>query len=285
MAQGDINDTDASVEGLKLSSPTPTSIRMSMNNTLYPHTSFKPNLSGFNASLRLTDSTIGPFINVEFPSVHVQKPLVVNITDQLVYFNNRDAWNEYVRVAVASDKYSVTVEGRPDLKLGALPTTNVLFNKTVFVPGLNGFKGVTTTNITVNITSDENDFHAVTTIPNPSTSFLDIGNITFNTYAAPNQTLVGQSFLKNVVLGPGDNTFPIVASVQQQPIIAALGVRPACETGLVNVTLEPVSVTNNGADLPYLLQGMSNITQLLPLGDAITAATNGFAHYYCPPGV
>ena len=285
IAQSDINDTSAAVDGVSLSDPTQNTIRIGVNSTLRPKTSYHPNLHSFNATFRLENSTLGPFTTVEFPSVHVQKPLAVNVSNQEVALSNMDAFDEYVRVAVASESYNIIVEGKPKLKLGALPTTSVTFNKTIPVPGLQGFKGVSTSNITINITSMTNNFHSLTNIPNPSTSILNIGNLTYNTYAAPNDTFVGPTVINNVVLHPGDNILPTVASIQQQPIIAALGVRPSCENGLVNVTLVPANVTNNGIFLPYLLQGLTNVTQTLPLGDAISAATNGFAHYYCPPGV
>lgn len=111
---------------------------------------------------------------------------------------------------------------------------------------------------------------------------MSLGNLTYNNYLAPNDTLIGQSYIDNVVLYPGNNSFPLRASNAQQPVVSALGVKPYCQTGMISLTIEPVNCTFNGVEIPYLLQSLTNITQILPVGQAIEKASNGLTSYYCP---
>lgn len=282
IAQSGVNKTNVTVEGIQLSEPTPNSYRFSTNTTERPKSIFTPTLDPFNVSFYLTDYDNNTAFQVaEFPRTHVHKPTLVNVTDQLIHIENMPQWEQYLRVAFASDYYRVTNLGHTDLHLGALPTTNIEFRKFLTIPGLGGLRTISTSNISIDIQSQQNNFRAITTIPNPSTSIITLGNLTYDTYIAPNNTYIGKTNINDVTLYPGNNTFPLVASTVQAPVIAALGVRPYCQTGNVELTLVPSNLTYNGVEIPYLLQSLTNISQTLPVGQAIEKATDHLLSYYC----
>lgn len=280
IAQSDIKSTSVTVDGISLTDPTVNSFVFGLNSTLRPTTNYRPDLYSFNMTLALAGAA-SPFITVEVPQLHITKPTSLNISNQRVTIESQSAWQDFLVAAFANETYGIHSQGKPNLKLGALPTDSVTFDKTIYVPGLNGLRNITTTNIKINTTSTTNNFNANVTIINPSNSDFTIGDVTYKNYIMPNMTYIGDSFIPNLVLRPGNNTVPTNASVQNGPVIDALGERPACATGMVETILVPSNVTYNGVELPYYLKSLANVTQLLPLGQAIESATMGLAKYYC----
>lgn len=97
------------------------------------------------------------------------------------------------------------------------------------------------------------------------------GNVTFNTYL--NGSLVGNSYINNVLLAPGNNTFAFRASIEQSPILSAVQTEPWCQTGIVPMDLSGKAVVNHGQPLAYFADalGSHNTTVQLDLGTPLRA--------------
>lgn len=255
-----------------------------LNSTLSPKTAFEPTLDAFNLTFALAGAAT-PFAQAELPSTFVHKPTAVNVSMERVQILNQDAWIGYLKAAFANDTYMIRSYGNPGLQLGALPHTTVSFDKTLAVPGLGGLKDVQVRDVKIRTDTTQNNFMATVDIFNPSNSVFDIGNVTYRNYINPGQVYIGDSVINNLKLQPGNNSFTTTASTAQQPVVAALGTRPACENGIVETILVPSNVTYHGVVLPFYMASLANMTQQLPLGQAIEAATNNITHFYCPKGV
>lgn len=124
IAQSDVNKTNVTVEGIQLSDPTLNTYWFSTNTTQRPKSIFTPTLDSFIISFYLTDYDNGTAFQIAvFTRVHVHKPTLVNVTEQLTHIENMPQWEQYLRVAFARDYYWVTNIGHTNSHLGTLPTT------------------------------------------------------------------------------------------------------------------------------------------------------------------
>jgi len=93
------------------------------------------------------------------------------------------------------------------------------------------------------------------------------GNASFTTYLLGQD--VGVTYMDNMVLRPGLNTFNIHASISQGAVVNALQLKPYCEQGgLLPFELTGKDVVNKGQHLTYYSQalGAANQTVDLPIG-------------------
>ncbi|CAK7213917.1 hypothetical protein SEUCBS140593_002008 [Sporothrix eucalyptigena] len=273
IAQSKINAAVLEVQGISCTKTETDNFVLGINTTLKSGTT-KATVEAFEGVMYLEDEpSHTPFVTINFPETQNQPFQTVNIS-QNVNVTNLDALTTFNAWLLNNETLRVTVQGNPTVKVpGISKGYGVTFKKTVTMPGLNGFAGLSTTNNSISASnfSDGTNFHTTSTIPNKSLVTFEIGNVTFNTYL--NGSLVGTSYIDNVVLSPGNNTYPLRAKIEQSPILTAVQSEPWCQTGIVPMDLSGLSVTNNGQDLPYFANALAthNTTVEVDLGTPLRA--------------
>ncbi len=145
---------------------------------------------------------------------------------------------------------------------------------------------VTQSNVSLNYDAQGDNFRGVTVIPNPSPVTFTIvspstplnlksrspewetnasmlqGNSSFHTYLLGQE--IGTSFIDNMVLHPGNNSFNMRGNMSQAPILAVLGKQPYCSNGgVVPLELSGKSVVNQGQTLSYFADALASQNQTL----------------------
>ena len=93
------------------------------------------------------------------------------------------------------------------------------------------------------------------------------GNASFTTYLLGQD--VGTTFMDNMVLRPGLNTFNLHANISQNAVLDALQQKPYCEQGgLLPFELTGKDVVNKGQHLTYYSDalGSANQSVSIPIG-------------------
>lgn len=273
IAQGKIDKVVLAVQGISCTDTKTNSFTMGLNTTLKSGTT-KATVESFTGVMYLEDvEEHTPFVSIVFPNVKNQPFQALNIS-QSVAVTDTAALTQFNSWLLNNETLRVTVLGKPKLKIsGIAKKYTVTFKKTITMPGLNGFAGISTSDNSLTITnySDGTNFHTTASIPNRSLVTFDIGNVTFNTFF--NDSSVGTSYLDNVILRPGDNSFPLRALIAQVPIITAVTTEPYCANNTLPMSLSGTSVTNYGEDLPYMADALAthNTTVDVDLRSALLA--------------
>ena len=98
-------------------------------------------------------------------------------------------------------------------------------------------------------------------IPNPTVLTLELGNITYHNTV--DGTDVGESLLPNVVLKPGNNTLPMLASVSTEKVLPLVAGK--YQNGKLPVKSEVVSVQFHREDLVYYKDALAASPQTVML--------------------
>lgn len=117
------------------------------------------------------------------------------------------------------------------------------------VAGMNGLKGFEVTNFTISLEPDENgnNMNGTVSIPNPSDLTVVLGNLTQNVMVDGDK--IGEAYLDNVVIRPGDNHFNMTSRTDQAAVIALLTTR--FQDGMLPVQIVGNYTIYNGEHLPY----------------------------------
>lgn len=75
-----------------------------------------------------------PLATVPIPQTQAEDGVVIDVDADLT-FNNSDAVLNFTKAVLGTDSFELNVYGKPDLKEGPLPTSQVTFNKTVTMNG------------------------------------------------------------------------------------------------------------------------------------------------------
>ncbi|KAL2266647.1 hypothetical protein VTJ83DRAFT_5999 [Remersonia thermophila] len=270
IAQKKLDEAELTLDGLTVTQTTPTQMLMSLNSTIRTDGSVHANIAGFEGIMYLEDlEPRTPFARIQFPpttaaalqTVNVTQTLTIHDVAALTTFNTWLANNETVRVTVEGD---TTVRVR-----GIARNYGVTFKKTLTLAGLNKLAGTRVEPTLISLTPDANgnNFRATVYIPNPSVVSIELGNITFRNYLLGQE--VGTIFLDNLTLRPGTNVHPMRATIENGPVIAALGSKPFCEEGgVLPFEFSGESVVNNGEPLPYFADALKTFNQTteIPIG-------------------
>ncbi|TQN70726.1 hypothetical protein CSHISOI_04705 [Colletotrichum shisoi] len=259
IAQSKLDHAELTVDGIIVSNTAPTSYNMAINSTLRSDGSVKATIEPFDGVMYLEDlEPHTPFVNLKFPETRSVKLQTVNISQpieiaDLAAFTTFNTWlqnNESVRV---------TVKGNTHVKVNGIARRyGVTFRNTMTLKGLNGFKGLNVTDNSVSLTPDArgDNFKGFVSIPNHSVLTLEIGNTSFSNLL--NGQDIGTVYIDNLVLYPGMNNVSMRANISQAPVLAAIGQRPACESGMIPFSLRGKDVVNSGQRLSYFADALSS---------------------------
>ncbi|CAK7229876.1 hypothetical protein SBRCBS47491_007397 [Sporothrix bragantina] len=273
IAQSKINDAVLDVQGISCTNTDTNTFTLGINTTLKSGTT-KATVEAFQGVMYLEDEpSQTPFVTIDFPETQNMPFQTVNIS-QHVDIESIPALTTFNAWLLNNESLRVTVLGYPNVKVpGISKKYGVTFKKTITMPGLNGFAGLSVYNSSINITNfaDGTNFHTTATIPNKSLVTFEIGNVTFNTYL--NGSLVGLSYINDVILAPGNNTYAFRSEIQQGPVLTAVQTEPWCQTGIVPMDLSGKAVENHGQPLAYFADALAthNTTVQLDLGTPLRA--------------
>ena len=107
-------------------------------------------------------------------------------------------------------------------------------------------------------------------IPNTSVMTIAMGNVTLD--LSVNGKPMGQSYIDNLVLHPGNNTVPMTSIVNETAVINLLLVDGAYKDGVVPFVITGNSSVYNGKELPYFTEALSanNLTVSLNVSEALS---------------
>lgn len=301
LAQQKLNQAKLTIDGIAITDTKIGSLRMAINSTIKSDDSVHATVDAFEGTLYLAD--VDPplaFARIDFPQTTSSSLQAVNVSQE-IQISDLGAFTAFNTALLSNDSVSVQVKGDTHIHVrGISRAYSATFDKTVTVKGLNNFDGLSISDPSISALSTKNNFNATVHIPNPSVLTLEIvscclpmfsviemsmlnsevvrsirltkvkqGNTTFITYLDGKE--VGQTYINDLVLYPGSNTFPTSADVQQLPIVNALTQEPFCElAGKLPFQLSGKDVVNNGEVLPYFRDALaaSNQSVTIDLSEA-----------------
>ncbi|KAM0276114.1 hypothetical protein ACHAQH_007088 [Verticillium albo-atrum] len=271
IAQSKLDHAKLTVDGIIVTQTEENKFNMAINSTIRAKDGVKAKIAPFQAVMYLEDiESHTPFVYLDFPETESVKLQTVNTTQE-VTIPDMDAFTTFNTWLLGNETLRVTVEGKTHVRVNGISRNyGVTFKKTMELTGLNHFKGLEVTSNRVNITHDDNgdNFFGWVDIPNPSVFTIEIGNASFHTYH--NSSNIGTAFIDNLFLYPGINNVSMRANISTAPVVRAMGMEPACESGIVDFQLGGDNVVNNGQELVYFADALaaSNLTVPIELATA-----------------
>ncbi|KAL4884364.1 hypothetical protein BJY04DRAFT_7314 [Aspergillus karnatakaensis] len=249
IAQEDIDESTLTVESMEISDPAPNGFHLNQRQVIGSGSIFHPRIYSFDAEVSLQGSP--PFATVTVPSVRADDGVEL-VIDQWLELSDTGAFADFSTAVMMNEEFQLHVVGEPDLKLGALPKISVDYDKTVTMKGLNKLAGFKIEELNMDPNRDDgNNANGTVFIPNPSVLRLAMGNITLDVSA--NGTAVGQSFLNDLVLEPGDNHVPMLSTLSTRLLIPFLdGV-----DSTIPLTIVGNSSVYNGEEIPYFTAALA----------------------------
>ncbi|KAJ5103916.1 hypothetical protein N7532_004445 [Penicillium argentinense] len=269
IAQRDVNDSTLDITSMVISDPTPDSFQLNQTQVIGSDSSYHPQIYAFNAAVSLAGAA-APFTTVRVPGVKSEDGAEIEVV-QKVDLSDVDAFGDYAKAVMLNEEVSLNIYGEPELRQGSLPKTKVTYNKTVTMKGLNQLKGFDVTEFHILLTTKNGrNMDGTVYIPNPSVMTIEMGNLTLDLSVAGKP--MGQSFLDNLILKPGNNTIPMTSTVNQTAIISMLTSKSnPYKDGVVPFDITGNSSVYNGKTLPYFTEALSanNLTVHLNVTKAL----------------
>ncbi|KAJ5591318.1 hypothetical protein N7450_005290, partial [Penicillium hetheringtonii] len=269
IAKHDVNDSTLEITSMVISDPTPESFQLNQTQVIGSDSSYHPKIYAFDAAVSLAGAAAS-FATVRVPSVKSEDGAKVEVL-QKVDLGDIGAFGDYAKAVMLQEEVALNIYGKPDLQQGSLPKITVTYNKTVTMKGLNQLKGFDVTDFHI-LTKKENgrNMKGTVYIPNPSVMTIDMGNLTLDLSVAGKP--MGQSFLDNLVLKPGNNTVPMTSTVDQTAIIKMFTADGnPYKDGVVPFDIVGNSSVYNGKELPYFTKALAsnNLTVHLNVSKAL----------------
>ncbi|KAI1436762.1 hypothetical protein GGR50DRAFT_189784 [Xylaria sp. CBS 124048] len=273
VAQKTVNRSKLTLDGISITQVQSDSLAMSVDTIVETDTSYRATLDSFEATLYLADHDPPlAFARIQFPQITTAAKLAVNVT-QTGPILDVGAFTKFNQALLSNPTVNLRVKGDSHVHVhGISRAYPVSFDKTMSLKGLNNFDGLSISDSKINALATKNNFNGTVHIFNPSILTLDIGTTTFTNYF--NDEVVGQVYINDLVLYPGNNSFPTTADIKQLPIIDALTMEPFCElNGKLPFILSGTNVVNNGQAIPYFRDALaaSNQSVTIDLGEAAKA--------------
>ena len=276
-----MNQSTITINSLQVLDPTPYSVHMIQDATIFSNSSYHPYLDPFNVSIALNGSN--PYSMMLLPGTTSGTAVPVHI-DQNISIIDIDAFEEYNRQLMISEHITQVINGNTYLHEGGLPADYISYSKDVGLAGFNKLAGFELKNFTVLSKAMANGTNAVATvlIPNPTVLTIDMGNVTFENWVSNdphgpnpsgNMSLVGNSTLTNFKFRPGNNTYGMYSTVNQLAVLGLIGSKGVYPDYVLPLTVVGKSSVYNGQELPFYNAAISASNLTINLN--VTAAVNG----------
>ncbi|EXJ92747.1 hypothetical protein A1O3_01299 [Capronia epimyces CBS 606.96] len=274
-AQKQINKAQLVPQSMSLLDPAPDSFDLQLDDMFQSKSSMTARLDAFTADLQLPGAHV-PFVRIDVPAIKAANGSVAHV-HQRVQIANTDQFDQYTKTVLLSDEYSIYLKGKGGLKYGSLPKTTVKYNKKITIKGLNGLKGLTLTDFAILTTTQADGANAngTVTIPNPSIATYQLGNVSLAMSVAG--LPVGTATLPDVLLKPGNNSFPMRAITNQTAVVDLIFTN--YKSGILPIDIVGNTSVYAGKHLPYYEQALqaNNVTIRLDVIKALEDA--GLAQY------
>ncbi|KAK4197796.1 hypothetical protein QBC40DRAFT_100144 [Triangularia verruculosa] len=266
IAQSKLDDAELILDGITVTNTESKRMTMAINSTIKSDGKVHATIEPFLGVMYLEDLPgHTPFASINFPETTSEALQTVNVT-QTLDITDVDALTTFNTWLLANETLRVTVYGETGIHVkGISRRYPVTFKKTVEMPGLQMLAGTSVNKTTINL-DPVNNFNATTWIPNRSKVSFELGNATFHNYLQGQE--VGTVFIDNLFLRAGEvNEYKMRATIEQSPVLEALGKSPACDkdNGWLDFQIRGKTVTNNGQDLPYFANALSTANQTIPI--------------------
>ncbi|KAJ5614856.1 hypothetical protein N7528_008510 [Penicillium herquei] len=248
-----IDSYDYDETGLAITNPRPTAFHISQSKKISMGGGFSGSghLSAFNASIRTSDDQ--EFAIFPVPEIKFVDGAYLDI-DQDLDLSCVDCLSQLAVSAATNKSFSVLVEGKPNLKVGALPTAHLNIHKTMKMNGYNVTDFINSDgafNITTLDTLSDNseyNFNATISIRNPTAFTVEMGHVTFN--LSMGGSTLGYVDLPNLMLDQSTSSAVVLIKVNESMLIdeALLG---DGDLGVVTIDIKGHSCDYNGQDIPY----------------------------------
>ncbi|KAJ5754017.1 uncharacterized protein N7511_008170 [Penicillium nucicola] len=255
IAQDAVNDSTLNITEMVISNPTPDSFQLNQTQVLGSKSPYHPHIYEFDAAVSLAGAA-APFTTVRVPGVKSVDGVQIHV-DQMVDLSDTAAFGDYATAVMLNEQVELNIYGTPGLKQGALPKTTVTYNKTVVMKGLNKLEGFAVPDFHILIPSVNGyNMNGTVYIPNPSVMTISMGNLTLN--LAVNGKAMGQTYINDLVLKPGNNTIPMLANVDQAAILTMFAsTSNPYKDGIVPFTITGNSSVYHGKNLEYFTEALA----------------------------
>ncbi|PWY95745.1 hypothetical protein BO94DRAFT_455408 [Aspergillus sclerotioniger CBS 115572] len=266
IAQNLVNKSNLTVTSMVISDPSPSSFILNQTQVIGSNSSYHPTIYSFSAGVSLAG--LAAFAHVQVPEFNAHNGVVVDI-NQRVDITNETAFGDFCKAAILSEEFQLNVYGRPGLKEGSLPKSTVTYNKTTTMKGLNKLEGFELLDMSIGTSnSDGTNAKGSVYIPNPSVISIAVGNLTLN--LSVNNTAIGQAFLYDLTLRPGNNTVAMTANISELTVAGMLG-------NYKNYII-PIDITGNSSVydnqvIPYIAGALGSLKLQTELN--VTKALSG----------
>lgn len=171
IAQSRIDKAELSIQGIILSQAQSDNYTMSINSTIKADSSISAVIDPFDAVMYLEDwAPQTPYARVSFPQTTSAAETAVNLT-QFTEILDVDAFTVFNTWFLKNESLNLSVEGDTHVKVSGISRKwPVHFKKTINIPALNNFAGMTVPESRISLTSDSqgDNFFGTVTITNPS---------------------------------------------------------------------------------------------------------------------
>jgi hypothetical protein len=257
IAQHGVDESYLEFTDIQFLNPTSNSITLTQRAILHSPSMYTPTLDPFNASLYLvTNGTQGASAMLQplMPRIHALHPQSdASLVNQLLPFVSLDEVTRYATQVLNNENVTTVLIGKTNLHEGKLPVVSVKTRQQTTYKTLNGLKGFNVTGVSINATASpgEPNLKGTAFIPNPSVLTIALGNVTLNVATAAAGYL-GTASIQDMTIRPGDNHFPMTASLNQTRVLASL------VSGVATLLITGNSSVYDGQHLTYYEKALSS---------------------------
>ncbi|KAJ5584627.1 uncharacterized protein N7459_004427 [Penicillium hispanicum] len=254
IAQHGITDSTLNITSMVISDPTPDSFSLKQTQVIGSGSSYHPKIYAFDAAVSLLGAAT-PFTTVHIPTVQSEDGAELDVS-QKVDLSDSSGFGDFATAVMMNEEVSLNIYGRPKLREGSLPQITVTYNKTVTMKGLNKLKGFGLTSFHI-LTEPVNgrNMNGTVYIPNPSVMTIPMGNVTLD--LSIDGRSMGQAYIDNLTLKPGNNTVQMTSAVNESAVINLLLFDSAYQNGIIPLVIRGNSSVYNGQELPYFTEALS----------------------------
>ncbi|KAJ5895016.1 hypothetical protein N7495_006707 [Penicillium taxi] len=257
-----INKYQFDLDGLTISNPQPTAFHVSQSQKISMNGfSGSGQLSTFNASLNTADNQ--EFAVLQVPEIDLKDGGSISI-DHDLHLTCVDCFSQVLTSAATDNNVSVLLKGKPDLKIGSLPTAHLNIHNMMKMKGYN-FTDLANTPGAINITSlsllnppvNGYNFNATITLHNPTLFVVEMGHIIFNLTIG--NSSAGFFDLPNLVLAQNTSSTEVLGQVDETMLVEQ-AVLSADGFGIITVGIQGYSCDYNGQDIPYFTAAIKAVS-------------------------
>jgi len=257
-----INHSTLEVTNQVVTSPTSDSIHLKIDTVIRSNSSYHPRIDAFRAGLSLKGEV--PFLYLNVPESKSTKETHVTV-DQDVKLASLAAFTNYTLLVLGTETFQLHMDGKTNIHLKGLPTMDVNYNKVITMKGLNKLAGLNISDVRIlsgdEILPDGSNLIGNVSVPNPSVMTLDLGNVTMN--LGVDGKSIGYTLIKDMLLKPGENKFPIQSRVDQLTVLGL--VTSTYKNGVLPLEIVGNSSIKDGQHLTYYEDAIKSNTVKLNL--------------------